>query len=145
MAEVQDAGAPADPRLFHLVSPAAWSRAEPTAPWCPPSLASEGFVHLSFAHQLAGTLAAHFAAGGELLLLEVDPAAVAPDLRLETSRGGEPFPHLFRGLERVEVLGWWPLGCEGGCWELPRLAPRAAADAPPRRSGAPPTARGRAE
>lgn len=96
-------------RLFHLVLPADWRAADPTAPWAPPSLASEGFLHLSFARQLQGTLEVHFATADEVWLLEVDPDAVAADLALEPSRGGQLFPHLHRALGREEVLGWWRL------------------------------------
>jgi uncharacterized protein (DUF952 family) len=115
-------------RLFHLVLPADWRAADPAAPWAPPSLASEGFLHLSFARQLQGTLEVHFAAADEVWLLEVDPEAVAADLALEPSRGGELFPHLHRALGREEVLGWWRLvRDDGGALRAPDLeGPRPA-------------------
>jgi uncharacterized protein (DUF952 family) len=124
-------------RLFHLVLPGPWREADPTAPWAPPSLAEEGFLHFSFAHQLEGTLALHFRGVEEVWLLELDPESVADRLLLEPSRGGEDFPHLHRALGREEVLGWWSLRREGsGPLPLPDLA------APPPRRGAPPTALG---
>lgn len=124
-------------RLFHLVLPADWCAADPTAPWAPPSLASEGFLHLSFARQLQGTLEVHFATADEVWLLEVDPEAVAADLALEPSRGGELFPHLHRALGREEVLGWWRLvRNDGGTLTAPDLeGPRPGG--PERRPGPP--------
>ena len=48
-------------RLFHLLPPqAARELTRGAGSWSPGSLESEGFVHLSFAHQLSGTLAVHF-------------------------------------------------------------------------------------
>jgi uncharacterized protein (DUF952 family) len=93
-------------RLFHLAAPGDWL---PGAGHAPASLAREGFVHLSFAHQLEGTLRVHFAAARELELVELDPAAVADALRLEPSRGGEEFPHLYRALAAADELRRWTL------------------------------------
>jgi uncharacterized protein (DUF952 family) len=124
-------------RLFHLVDRPTWERLRAsTAPYAPPSLASEGFVHLSFAAQLAGSAAAHFAGRGELVLLEVllRPAADAAHaeraaLRVETSRGGAAFPHLYRALERAELVRAWPLG-DASDPTLPRLGPSPETDRP---------------
>ncbi|MCP3920858.1 MAG: DUF952 domain-containing protein [bacterium] len=91
-----------------------------SAPWEPPSLASEGFVHLSHADQLAGTLALHFANCSAVVLLEVDRVRVAADVRLEPSRGRALFPHLYRALDADDVLQTWTLERQGG-WVLPKL------------------------
>lgn len=117
-------------RLFHfapLELPARWA-ADPR-PWEPPSLASEGFVHLSFADQLAGTLQAHFQGVRATLLLELERAAVQERLVLEASRGGALFPHLYRALRCEDVLGAWVLRAEPD-WELPRFGASAAQDEP---------------
>lgn len=109
------------PRLFHLARKEAWEAWE-TGDWAPPSLASEGFVHLSHAHQLEGTLAAHFVDAGPLVLAELDGEALAGarlpwrellgsgGLRLEPSRGGDLFPHYYGPLPRAAVLRTWQLG-----------------------------------
>lgn len=97
-----------DERLFHFVDPDAWARREPDAVWQPPSLESEGFVHLSFRHQLEGTLAAHFAATDRVTLLEVELTDDA-HLVVEPSRGDALFPHLFRGLAGREIVATHPL------------------------------------
>lgn len=122
-------------RLFHFVLPEAWRAAHASGDWAPPSLASEGFLHFSFAEQLAGTLTVHFEGKDEVWLLEVDPQSLGDALRLEASRGGAEFPHLYRALRRDEVLGWWPLtrAADG-----PLLPPDLDADG--RHPGAPPLA-----
>lgn len=56
----------------------------------------DGFIHLSTREQLAGTLAAHYASAGEVVLLRVAVAALpAAALRWEPARGGALFPHLY--------------------------------------------------
>lgn len=92
-------------RLFHF---AAGDPVPDRGTLRPASLASEGFVHLSHADQLAGTLEVHFANVDRVTLLEVDRARVAGELRLESSRGGALFPHLYRPLElETDVVARW--------------------------------------
>ena len=126
-------------RIFHLTDPRTWPR--DGRPHEPTSLHVEGFLHASFPHQLADTLARHFDPEREetppsLLLLELDAAALAPDLRVEVSRDAEDFPHLYRALARQEVLRWWSL-TKGSGWKLPLLASTSAGDVPQGTAGAP--------
>jgi uncharacterized protein (DUF952 family) len=59
----------------------------------------DGYVHLSAAHQLRGSLDKHFAGQSQLVLLVIPSAGLPPDaLRWELSRGGELFPHLYAEL-----------------------------------------------
>ena len=69
----------------------------------------DGFIHFSAAHQLDGTLAKFFAGQDGLMLLAVDPARLGPELKWETSRGGEQFPHLYAPLDLAAVLWAEPL------------------------------------
>lgn len=120
-------------RLFHLVTPEDWEafRRSRSDRFAPASLAGEGFCHLSFAEQLDGTLAAHFANASALLLVEVDAASVTDALRLEPSRGGALFPHLTRAFARPELVRFWSLRREGERWDRPRLGAAPAGDLPP--------------
>ena len=65
----------------------------------------EGFVHFSFAEQVDSTRAAHYAdlAADDLVLLELDAAAVGLPVVVEAGRG-ELFPHLFAPLPVAEVI-----------------------------------------
>jgi uncharacterized protein (DUF952 family) len=65
---------------------------------------AEGFVHCSFTSQLDGTLALHFREARSVTLLQLDRARLGEHLRLEVSRGGARFPHVYRGLEEADVL-----------------------------------------
>ena len=109
------------PRLFHLLDRARWRelRAAGAREHRPPSLAAEGFVHLSYRHQLRGTLDAHFRGVGALVLLELDPAVLGQALVVEASRGGEPFPHLYGPLDLGAVRAVWPLEPGPDGFDLP--------------------------
>jgi len=121
-------------RLFHFVAATDIDEFLSTggANWAPPSLASEGFLHLSFAEQLAGTLAVHFEAVDLVLLVEVDRDAVEDALKVEVSRGDQAFPHVYRALRAGEVLRTWRLerSSEEG-WAAPALGAEASGDQPP--------------
>ena len=58
----------------------------------------DGFIHLSAAHQVRGTLAAHYPGRTDLVLLTIDADAIVSEsgkLVWEPSRAGELFPHLY--------------------------------------------------
>ena len=123
-------------RLFHLVPAPDWQAflASGEADWQPPSLHAEGFVHLSFAEQLSGTLAAHFGAHTSVVLFEVDVAG-AQELVIEASRSGADFPHLYRSLTKAECMGHWPLEARKGAWTVPTLGDTPTEDVPQRVPG----------
>jgi len=73
----------------------------------------DGFIHLSAAHQLAGTLARHFSGESGLVLAAFPAARLEPALRWETSRGGALFPHLYGVLPMAAVSAHWPLELRG--------------------------------
>ena len=76
----------------------------------------DGFIHLSTAEQVAGTLARHFRGQSGLVLAAFATAALdAAALRWEPSRGGALFPHLYGPLP-VSAAMWHiplPLGPDG--------------------------------
>lgn len=69
----------------------------------------DGFIHLSTAAQLTGTVAKHFAGREGLWLAEVDLDALGDKVRWEPSRGGEDFPHLYGDLPLDCVVAYSPL------------------------------------
>jgi uncharacterized protein (DUF952 family) len=119
-------------RIFHLIRAVDHEAHLATGggAWSPPSLSTEGFIHMSTAAQLAGTLALHFQDVTAVTLLEVDAQALEDNLRWEASRDGQLFPHLYRSLRPVEVLRGWHLTPNQGAWSVPRFGESAAQDAP---------------
>jgi uncharacterized protein (DUF952 family) len=64
----------------------------------------DGFIHLSAAHQVAGTLAKYYAGEEDLLLVALDPELLGEALKWEPSRGGDLFPHLYGPLPLGAIL-----------------------------------------
>lgn len=82
---------------------------------------ADGFVHLSTAAQLAGTLDLHFPGQSGLVIAAVDLHALGPAVRWETSRQGQRFPHLHAPLTRDAVVAWCPLERDSkGAVRLPK-------------------------
>ena len=59
---------------------------------------ADGYIHLSTAEQLQGTLDKHFAGQQGMVIAEVDLAMLADAVRWEPSRGGALFPHVYAAL-----------------------------------------------
>lgn len=65
---------------------------------------ADGYIHLSALDQLQGTLDKHFAGQADLVVAEVDLAALGQAIRWEVSRGGALFPHCYAALPMSAVL-----------------------------------------
>lgn len=65
----------------------------------------DGFVHLSWADQVEGTIRRHHPDAHDLTLLVIDEAALPPGaLRFEPSGGGATYPHLYATLPAAAVV-----------------------------------------
>jgi uncharacterized protein (DUF952 family) len=80
-------------------------------PGAPVDLA-DGYIHLSTADQLAGTIDKHFASQSGLWIATVDLDAQDTPVIWEKSRGGALFPHLYGPLLLETVLAYGPLEYE---------------------------------
>lgn len=56
---------------------------------------TDGYIHLSTAEQLDGTLARHFGGQDELIIAAIPLKPLGDALRWEPSRGGALFPHFY--------------------------------------------------
>lgn len=65
---------------------------------------ADGYIHLSAAEQLQGTLDKHFAGQSDLVIAEVDLSGFGEALKWEVSRGGALFPHLYAPLPLAAVV-----------------------------------------
>ena len=88
--------------IYHLVTRRAWEK-DADHPYRAESLASEGFIHCSFAAQVAGSANRFYADAAELLLLHINAERLSSPLREEASGTGEIFPHIHGPLNRDAV------------------------------------------
>lgn len=70
---------------------------------------ADGYIHLSTADQLAGTLDKHFAGQSGLHIAAIDLALLGNAVRWEPSRGGALFPHIYGLLPLAAVTAHSPL------------------------------------
>jgi uncharacterized protein (DUF952 family) len=70
---------------------------------------ADGFIHLSTALQVAGTVEKHFAGRTDLFIAAIDLKALGEKIRWEISRGEALFPHLYGRLEAANVIAAIPL------------------------------------
>ena len=109
------------PFAYKILSPPAWAAAQGAGVLAATGDdARDGFIHLSAAHQIAGTLARHFSGATDLVLVAFDAAALGPALRWEASRDGALFPHYYGALPVSAATGEWRLARGGaGRFNLP--------------------------
>lgn len=70
---------------------------------------ADGFIHFSTAEQVRETARKHFSGQDDLVLIAVNGASLGPELKWETSRGGQLFPHLYADLRLSSALSVRPL------------------------------------
>lgn len=107
-------------QVYKLMPRAAWRQAVRDGEWAGSADdLRDGYIHLSAAAQLPGTLAKYFASVDDLVLVGFAPAALGAALRWEPSRGGALFPHLYAPLPAPagRLLAWRPRA--GDDWQAP--------------------------
>jgi len=102
--------------IFHIATVDDWRAAERAGDYrvstLGRSLAEEGYIHASRAGQVDGVRSAFYSAPDQrLVLLEIDPALLDVELRLEVPPGAdEAFPHIYGPLVTGAVVGVRDLG-----------------------------------
>lgn len=80
---------------------------------------ADGYIHLSDATQLSGTVRKHFTGQEGLIVLAIDLNRLNAPVRWEVSRGGQLFPHLYGRLRLADVVAHAPLRWQDGQVVLP--------------------------
>jgi uncharacterized protein (DUF952 family) len=102
-------------RLFHLALRRDWEAAQQAGEYQVSTrgrtLAEEGFLHASYAHQWQGVRDAYYADVTEpLVLLDVDPDMLDVPLVVERPEGADDaFPHIYGPLPVTAVVDVRPL------------------------------------
>lgn len=112
------------PFVYKICTAAEWRQASGAGAFVGAAIdVRDGFIHLSTAAQVAETARLHFAGQADLMLLEVETAALGDALRYEASRGGALFPHLYGVLPVLAVRRTWMLVADAtGAPLIPELS-----------------------
>jgi uncharacterized protein (DUF952 family) len=88
--------------IYHLVSRPLWQQSG--TDYRADSLASEGFIHCSFAEQVADTANRFYGGATDLLVLHIDAARLGSALKVEPATTGELYPHVYGPIPRAAVV-----------------------------------------
>lgn len=96
--------------IYHICAAADWRAAQPEGAYRGSAAArADGFLHLSTAEQLAGSLAKHYPEPDGFVILTVHLAALgSSELKWEPSRGGALFPHVYGEIPLNAVIAVAP-------------------------------------
>ena len=90
--------------FYHITTPERWAMFATKDYYNAESLVTEGFIHASFAEQIAPTLAIHFKNVKKIIILTVDPSVLEAELRVEASRNGDLFPHIYGNINKTAIV-----------------------------------------
>lgn len=91
--------------IYHIVLPETWRKFENEKFYEAESLASEGFIHCSFAEQLDGVLDRYYKNAAKVLILSIETEKLMSELVSESSTGGEIYPHIYGEINRDAIVG----------------------------------------
>jgi uncharacterized protein (DUF952 family) len=91
-------------RLFHITTAAEADAARVSGEYRPAAFAREGFIHCSYARQVAATANRIFRGRTDLVLLEIDATRLTSPVVVENLEGGaELYPHIYGPLPIAAV------------------------------------------
>ena len=87
--------------IYHWCRAADWEAAGDR--YAPAGLAEEGFIHCSFAHQVATVATALYRGQTDLVILTIDERGL-PVVVEDCYESGEEFPHVYGPIPRAAVV-----------------------------------------
>ena len=90
--------------IYHITSRQAWEEAQADGSYRAGSLQTEGFIHCSTLSQVLPVAHLYYKGQRGLIVLEIEPSLLSPDLKWEPPSGGAPppgvpvgdmFPHVY--------------------------------------------------
>ena len=98
------------PELFHIAMPDDWDAAQTAGAYDVSTrgrtLADEGYIHCSFAEQLAPTASRFYGDVAKVVVLRIDPDRLTSAVVVEDLVGsGEQFPHVYGPINLDAVVG----------------------------------------
>lgn len=111
--------------IYKVLTKAQWQDFESNGRFAgSPADLADGFIHFSYADQLAETLRKHFHGQAGLVLLAISSEDCGAALKAEPSRGGALFPHLYGVLSLAMVQAKTELALDAaGMPQMPAQLP----------------------
>ena len=82
--------------IYHVTTKDAWEKASAAGEYIADTIATEGFMHASYAHQLKGVLERYYQGKKDLILLHIDESKLLSPLKIELAPSvNEDFPHVY--------------------------------------------------
>ncbi|MGH9821106.1 MAG: DUF952 domain-containing protein [Pyrinomonadaceae bacterium] len=81
--------------IYHIILPEVWNALDSNAEYTAQSLATEGFIHCSYAHQLDTVLGRYYGGVKKVIVLEIDAERLSSRLVEEPSTNNEIYPHIY--------------------------------------------------
>lgn len=104
--------------LIHVALPDAWESQRASGRYRPAGFDREGFIHCCHPRQLERVLRDHFKTADEVLLLVLDRALIASEIKYERA-ANDDYPHIYGPIEPIAVLQAIPTKRVDGAWPLP--------------------------
>jgi uncharacterized protein (DUF952 family) len=114
--------------IYHITSRQAWQEAQQRGDYRAESLDREGFIHCSTETQILPVAGNFYKGQSGLLLMKIDPALLASELRWEPPAGGAPpgvleddlFPHVYGPINLDAVVKVYDLDADpDGSYKIP--------------------------
>lgn len=102
--------------IFHIVERARWAAAAAAGEYTPEAFAHDGFVHFSFAGQVAAVANARYRDARDPVVVEVDPQGLEVVVE-DTYGSGVAYPHVYRPIPTAAAVAVHELTRDGsGGW-----------------------------
>lgn len=90
--------------IYHITTSAWWNKQSSADSYMTETMDEEGFIHCSTQEQVKGTRERYYANQEGLLLLHIDPTLLKSEMKFEISTNGQPFPHVFGGINWEAIV-----------------------------------------
>ena len=91
-------------KIYHIVLPEVWEKFKDEKFYEADSLASEGFIHCSFADQLEAVLQRYYKGAEQVLILTIDTEKLTSKFVKEPSTNNEIYPHIYGQINLDSVI-----------------------------------------
>jgi uncharacterized protein (DUF952 family) len=89
--------------IYHIVLPDEWAAFDSDLYWAA-SLATEGFIHCSFADQLDAVLQRYYSGAEWVVVLEIESERLMSRMIKEPSTNNEIYPHIYGPINRDAIV-----------------------------------------